>query len=149
MYSAPVTISTQTVFERCNTRKAGSKLGCGSVQFASALLMVFVISTQVYAGGAVHINSPSNAQLPRNGRLLIYGRNFGNQQGSSQLLLGRLGVIAMTWTDIEIHASIPRVSKRDQNNNPPKRAGAAYSRSRDDRRWVGADPTRLGDHRSM
>ena len=149
MYFAPVTISTQTVFERCNTRKAGSKLGYGSVQLASALLMVFVINTQVYAGGAVHIDSPSDAQLPRSGRLLIFGTSFNNQQGSNQLLLGGLGGIATMWTNTVLHANIPEAVKIDQDNNSPNRLGAAYSRGGDERRWPGSDPRRLGDHRSM
>ncbi len=149
MHFAPITMSTQTVFERCNTRKAGSKLGYGSVQLPSALLMVFVINTQVYAGGAVHIDSPSDAQFPRSGRPLIFGTNFGNQLGSNQLLLGGLGGIATTWTNIEIHDHIPEAAKIDQDNNSPNRLGAAYSRGGDERRWPGSDPRRLGDHRSM
>ncbi len=134
MYCALTTISTQTISERCNTHKASSKLGCRSVQLVSAILVLFVISTQVYAAGAPHINSLSDAQLPRSGRLLIFGTSFGNQQVSSQLLLGGRGAIARTWMDKEIHANIPEAAKIDQNNNSPKRLGAAYSRGGDERR---------------
>lgn len=140
MYFASITISTQTVSERCNTHKASSKLGFRSVQGVSAILVLLVISAQVYAGSAPHTGSLSDAQLPRSGRLLIFGTNFGNQQDSSQLLLGGLGAIVTTWTDTENHANIPEAAKTDQNNNSPNRLGAAYSRGRDERRW--AEPTR-------
>ena len=149
MYFAPITISTQRVSEHCNTHEAGSKLGCRSVQLVSAILVVFVISAEVDAGGAPQFNSLSDAQLPRSGRLLFFGTNFGDQQGSNQLLLGGLGAIATTWTDTEIHTHIPDATKIDQNNNSPKRLGAAYSRGGDERRWAGSDPTRLGDRRLM
>ncbi len=151
MYLSPTTISTQTISERCNTRQDRSKLGFRSVQGVSAILVLLVISAQVYAGSAPHIDSLSDAQLPRSGRLLIFGTNFDNAQGTSDGLVDGLSAIATTWTDTEIHANIPVAAKKDQNNNSnsPKRLGAAYSRGRDERRWAGSDPTRLGDHRSM
>ena len=140
MSFAPTTISTQTISERRNTRIARSNLGYRSVQLVSAILVLFVISAEVDAGGAPQLNSLSDAQLPRSGRLLIFGTSFGNQQDSSQLLLGGLGAIVTTWTDTENHANIPEAAKTDQNNNSPNRLGAAYSRGRDERRW--AEPTR-------
>lgn len=149
MYFAPTTISTQTMSGRCNTRKASSKLGYRSVQLVSAFLVLFVISAQVDAGGAPQLNSLSDAQLPRSDRLLIFGTSFGNQEGSSQSLMGGLGAIVTTWTDTQIHANIPEAVKQDQNNNSPKRVGAANGRGREEHRWAGSDPTRLGDHRSM
>ena len=149
MYFSPTTISTQTISERCNTRRDRSKLGFRSVQGVSAILVLLVISAQVYAGSAPHIDSLSDAQLPRSGRLLIFGTNFDNAQGTSDGLVDGLSAIATTWTDTETHANIPEAAKIDQNNNSPKRLGAAYSRGGDERRWAGADPTRLGDHRSM
>ena len=149
MSFAPTTISTQTISERRNTRIARSNLVYRSVQLVSAILVLFVISAEVDAGGAPQLNSLSDAQLPRSDRLLILGMSFGNQQGSSQLLLGGLGAIATTWTNTEIHANIPEAAKQDQNNNSPKRVGAAYGRGGEERRWAGSDLTRLGDHRSM
>ena len=149
MHLAPTTISTQTMSERCNTPKASATLGYRSVQLVSAFFLLLLISAQVYAGSAPQLNSVSDAQLPCSDRLLIFGTSFGNQQGLSQLLLGGLGAIATTWTNTEIHANIPEATKMDQNNNSPKRLGAAYSRGWDERRRAGSDPTRLGDHRSM
>ena len=149
MYLGRTTISTQTISEPRNARKAASKLGYRSVQLVSAFLVLLVISAQVDTGGAPHINSLSDIELPRSGRLLIFGTSFGNQQGLSHLLLGGLAAIATTWRDTEIHANSPEAAKTDQNNNTPKRLGAAYSRGRDERRWAGSDPTGLGDHRSM
>ena len=140
MSFAPTNSSTQTMPGRCNTRKASSNLGHRSVQLVSAILVLFVISVVLDAGGAPQINSRPNAQLPRSGRLLSYGTHFGNQQGVSHSLLGGLGAIATTWIDTETHANIPEAANKDQNNKSPKRLGALYSRGGDERPW--AEPTR-------
>ena len=136
MSFTPTNSSTQTMPGRCNTRKASSNLGHRSVQLVSAFLVLFVLSVVLDAGGAPQLNSRPNAQLACSGPLLIYGTNFGNQQGLDHLLLGGLGAIATTGTNTEIHANVPEAAKTDQNNNSPRRQGAAYSRGGDEYRWV-------------
>ena len=107
MYRTPTTVSAQTISERCNTRNARPKLGYRSVQFVLALLVLVVSSAQVFAGGAPHINSLSNTQLPRSGRLLIFGTNFGNTQGTSDVLVDGFSAITTKWSNAEIHAYVP------------------------------------------
>lgn len=110
MHPAPTTSSTQTMSGRCSTRKAKSNLGYRSVQLVSAFLVLLVIGAQVDAGGAPHINSLSDTELARSGRLLINGTNFGNAQGTGDLLVDGLSAIATTWTDTEIHAYVPEAA---------------------------------------
>ena len=107
MYFAPLTISTQTVAVRSSAHRTSSTLGYRRVQLVLAVFAFFVISAQVYAGGAPQINSLSDAELPRSGRLLIFGTNFGSAQGKSDVSVDGLSAITTKWNDTEIHAYVP------------------------------------------
>lgn len=56
------------------------------------------------------INSLSDTSLARSGRLLIFGSDFGAQQGSGQVLIDGIPAIATTWTDMEVHAYVPETA---------------------------------------
>ncbi len=89
------------VSDPCINRRIGGTLLC-------TLIGLVTITTAQPASGEPQITGLSDSTLPRNGRLLIFGQNFGSGQGGGEVLIGGQSAIATIWTHTEIHAYVPR-----------------------------------------
>jgi hypothetical protein len=61
------------VFDTCTNRRTGGTLVCTLIGLAT-------ITTAQSASGAPRIAGLSDSTLPKGGRLLIFGQNFGSRQ---------------------------------------------------------------------
>jgi hypothetical protein len=57
--------------------------------------------------GGPRVDSLSHTAIDRSGRLLISGANFGDTQGSGQVLIGGVPTIIGTWSGARITAYVP------------------------------------------
>ena len=78
--------------------------------FALTAAALMAITAAAEAGVASQVNSLSQANLARSGRLLIFGTGFGANQGTGQVLIDGIGAIVTTWQDTEIHAYVPEAA---------------------------------------
>ncbi|MCA9284461.1 MAG: thrombospondin type 3 repeat-containing protein [Phycisphaerales bacterium] len=74
------------------------------------ILLGIVALSDLSSAGAPGLASLSDASLPRSGRLLIFGSDFGDTQGSGEVTIDGLAAFATTWTDSEIHVYVPEAA---------------------------------------
>lgn len=73
------------------------------------LAIALVLGTA--SASAQQITGLSETTLPRSGRLLIFGTDFGSQEGSGQVLIDGASAVATTWSDAELHVYVPETAQ--------------------------------------
>ena len=71
------------------------------------VVLGLVVGLQALAGADPVVDSLSTADLPRSGRLRIFGSGFGAMRGDGRVEVAGQAVPLTTWSDTEIHAYIP------------------------------------------
>ncbi len=82
-----------------------------AISYLVRIALGLTLLTMAPAAWGQQITSLSDATLARSGRLLIFGTDFGAEQGSGQVMIGGLTAVATTWTDSEIHAYVPEAAQ--------------------------------------